>query len=286
MFNEYKQVYKECADLAPGWEKLSFTELCDKYIEYKGVNKWLAESYFSALVYTCWTKMEMLYRTSGFNFPNCYSIVIDTLLYITDNHVWNDESNDLYKNSEGARIAFNTVLRSFENREKTRMNTLHLEMANTKAMSLDEMVDMSLEKDGRGSNILSDSHLIENFNHSDEFVYGWIVKEFFTKKDYFSAVLVDMLTQGYGFENKPTSKHATGYNKRELITAIYRLDEQYCEYFSKRYKVDYVEILDGVKFIISHTHFKMEENIKRTFKILRQKYFFGMKQYIGECGSV
>ena len=282
MFNEYKQIYKECADLAPGWNKMSFTELCDKYAEYKDINKWLAESYFSALVYTCWDKMNMLYYVTHFNFPNCYNIVIDTLLYITDKRVWTDEASKLYKKSEAAWIAFNKVLRTLENRKIDAKNS-PFEKANTVACSLDEIIESSLSSDSsKDAVILSDKSLISNFKFTDDSVYNWLVKDLINKSDYFSAILVDMISQGYGFENKPTSKYATGYNKRELITAIYRLDNQYCEYFSKRYKVDYVEVLDNIKFILNYTHFKMDQNISKTFKLLRQKYFFGMKQYIGE----
>lgn len=275
MFNEYKQIYKECADLAPGWSKLSLTELCDKYIEYKDINKWLADSYFSALVYKAWDRMEMLYHTTRFCFLNCYNIVIDSLLKIIESHIWTNKDSKLYNDPDAARIALNVVIKT-KKMQAYDFEKSSIRKANIEACSLDELIE-------EADDTINDGSVVTAMETVEEYDYNRIVKDFFSKKNYFAAILIDLLMQGYGFENKPTSKYATGYNKRELKSAMLHLDDCYCRYFASRYNVDYIEVKDCLKYIFNCTSNRIDRNILFTLRMLREKYFKGMEDCLYEA---
>lgn len=275
MFNEYKQAFKDCADTIPNWENLTLTEICKKYREYKELNKWLAESYFSALVYKTWCKVEMLYRTTRFSFLSCYDIVIDAWMSIVNYSFWVDKDHPLFNDEEAAEKAFSTRIRTLKIMKYKEENML-CRYANIEAISLDQyLIDNKNEEMNR-----DDASLICIDNYNNEYVYDDLVKEFFKKKNYLAAIVIDMLSQGYGFENPPSYKHAKGYNKKELIYAIYKLDKQYCEYFSKRYGVDFIEVLDCLKYLFNCTNDKMDRNIKYTLRMLGRKQFSGKRSML------
>ena len=265
MFNEYKAAYKECADLADDWNRLSYNELCNKYNECKESNDPIADSYFSALMYKTWDKVEMVYRTRKFDFLTCYDIVVDTWLYVANSRIWKNKESELYNNPDAARIAFCTVLRSKERTMSEKINGI-CNKANVDAVSIDERVklydDFILSADA----IVSDRY--------DFLCFENLVKMFFDKKNYFAAILIDLIAaQGHGFDHKPYSKHATGYNRRELIEQMRRTDDQYCRYFASQYKVDYKEVLDCRKFIFNCTQDRLARNTDNTLSMLGKKYF-------------
>ena len=83
MLDEYKQLYKENADLIKNWRKLSKTELCNKYVEAVNNNDANQESYLSAVIYSFWYIIRRSYYAQQFKLASeedVYSWYIDGVL--------------------------------------------------------------------------------------------------------------------------------------------------------------------------------------------------------------
>ena len=113
MLEEYKEAYRQKADYIAGWNKLSRSELCRKYIENID-NKDISESYLSAIIYKFWNVAEHNYFTQSYKGlatqQDCYDWNVEGILYALDKHVWDDPNNELYGDPNGPEKAINVTI--------------------------------------------------------------------------------------------------------------------------------------------------------------------------------
>ena len=98
MLDEYKKIYEESANNIDNWRNISTIDLADNYIK-TGEDK-----YLSAIICKYWYLIPMYYKKQEYKFASeedCYSWLVDTIMYVIKNHVWTDPDSSLYNDLSG-----------------------------------------------------------------------------------------------------------------------------------------------------------------------------------------
>lgn len=266
MLDEYKNIYRQQASFIPGWEKTSRSDLCRKYIENKD-NKSLADSYLSAIIYKFWNVMEHNYFTQSSqklaSQQDCYDWNIEGILYALNRHVWDDPDNELYQDVNGPEKAINVTIYSqklnFYNSYKT-----YKRQVNSSLLSLEK-----LQEDA------SDSYYTpynEDYNFTDSYMYKK-VKDYFNLKLYLEAFVLDSILNHDMFTL--TEDRCEIFNRFKLTKHLHHLDDNFCRYFSKFYKLPIEKVKLATTYIVDVSTDSLNTKINRLFKnILRDKEFY------------
>ena len=265
MLEEYKEAYRQKADYIAGWNKLSRSELCRKYIENID-NKDISESYLSAIIYKFWNVAEHNYFTQSYKGlatqQDCYDWNVEGILYALDKHVWDDPNNELYGDPNGPEKAINVTIYgqklNFYNSLKT-----YKRQINSGLVSLEK-----LQEDA------SDAYYLpynEDYNMTDAYMYNK-VKEYFSKKLYLEAFVIDAVLNHNLFT--PTEDRCEVFNRFKLTKHLHHLDDSFCMYFSKYYKIPRKKVEDSVRYIVNVNTDTLNRKIDGLFKgFLRDKEF-------------
>lgn len=266
MLDEYKNIYRKQASFIDGWEDISRSELCRKYIENVD-NKDLAESYLSAIIYKFWNVAEHNYFTQSAQKiatpQDCYDWNIEGILYALKKHVWDNPDNELYNDPNGPEKALNVTIYSqklnFYNSLKT-----YKRQINSSLYSLEK-----LQEDA------SDSYYLpynEDYNFTDSYMYKK-VKEYFDKKLYLEAFVIDAILNHDMFVL--TEDRCEVFNRFKLTKHLHHLDDNFCKYFSKFYKIPIAKVKKATTYIVDVSTDSLNLKINNLFKnILRDKEFY------------
>ena len=110
---EYKTMYNT-ASIIPNWKKANKNDLANAYIDNEK-NEPLKNAYFSALMLRYWGNIGKYYaasKFSGFTIEDCYSWLIESLLYALKKRKWRDPKNALYYDKNGPDKVINRCIYS------------------------------------------------------------------------------------------------------------------------------------------------------------------------------
>lgn len=234
MLDEVRKSYYECASIIPDWKKLSRSELCNKYLEVKDTNKYLAESYLSAIICKFWNVFEHNFKTQHGTFYSeidYYQSGIDGILEALNKHIWTDPNNKLYGDCNAPEKVINVIIYSRKNniyqaasRQKRRLNIGN--------QSLQEMQEQNV-----------DSIYLKYTDDIDmsEIVIADLVKYYFLHFEYLKAFVLDAIIN---------VDLLSGNNYlQKLKTHIYNMPDSYIKVFSKQYDIDIFDVSSAVQGI-------------------------------------
>lgn len=272
LLNELKQTYVNFANHIKGWRTMNKNELANKYLEYEHTEP-ERSYYFSALMCRYWNNVYMYNETSQglqlepSDFTSWLAEALDTAFKYRK---WTEPTNKLYRDPNGPDKVINRCIYS------TRMK--HYQYSNMDKRRVNYQVD-SIE---RQLSTFGSSATVYDYLQSYDEVDGEIacrdlVKHYLSKDKIVSAIVVDLICFNYEdvFREKRMSKKMKDNNnlnttfklqfsKRNLLTAMRNLDDNYIQYFCSVYGYEQ----DGVKSILERL--KEADNNKKFPKIVNE----------------
>lgn len=264
MLDDYKQLYKEKADLIVGWKNLTRSELCEKYLNYRDVNSVVADSYLSAIIYRFWNVAVHNYYSQQVKEAtelDCYNNLVDSILYALNNHVWLNPNSSLYGDEKGPEKAINVVISS------RKLNIL----------GYNNMFKRRINKDSISLEYLQEQpYYISSFgvldDCDDDYIES-IILEAFKKKEYFKAFVIDAIIYCDVFEDIGNDYV---FSEKKLRKHLRHLEESnYYVVFSNTYNINNVDLVKrAISYIINLSQEKMSENINYIFRQLKNNKVF------------
>lgn len=244
MLDEYKELYRNCADLIPGWMQMSKNDLCRAYVAAKGDLE-TQNSYLSAVMYKYWHLVSKYYYMSVgcATVEDCHEWLADSVLCCLNMASWENENSSIYKDPDGPDKVINRCMKcarlthyQFANRKK-RKNNFGLQ-------SLDELAELL----GKGAADPPDRS--QDMNISNIMIDSYI-SSCFAKKDYFTAVMVDCIIRYNVFDVTIKSQEyvSSEFNLRKLVKIMSNLDDDYIFCFSEKYDIPYDIVKQGVGYV-------------------------------------
>lgn len=244
MLDEYKELYRNCADLIPGWSDMSKNDLCRAYVAAKG-DLHLQNSYLSAIMYKYWHLISKYYYMSVgcATAEDCHEWLADSVLCCLNMASWENEKSSIYRDPDGPDKVINRCMKcarlthyQFSNRKK-RKNNFGLQ-------SLDELAELL----GKGAADPPDRS--QEFDISSIMIDSYIQSSF-AKKDYFMAIMVDCIIR-YNVFDVTVKAHdyvSSEFNLRKLVKIMSNLDEDYIFCFAQKYDIPYETVKQGVGYV-------------------------------------
>ena len=164
---EYKTYYKRAASI-PNWQKMNKNDLINLYIDHE--NEPIGEAYFSAIVLRYWGNIGKYYlasKSSGFSIEDCYSWLIEAILYALEKRKWRDPNNSLSKDKNAPDKVVNRCIFSKRKENYYRSNRA-VRKGNYAKVSYDQLNEDVGED--RNSFFVSDSNDINKTTYSYDMV--------------------------------------------------------------------------------------------------------------------
>lgn len=249
MLDDVRKSYQECASIISDWKKLSRSELCNKYLEVKDTDKYLAESYLSAIICKFWNVFEHNFKTQHGDFYSeveYYQSGIDGILEALDRHVWTNPQNKLYGDKNGPEKAINVTIFSlkyniyqsaFRQKRKVNLGTA----------SLQELAEQGV--DSRYTKFEDDISLSEI--SLTEFIRNQFIHQY-----YFTSFFLDSILNIDVWVNNNISFAKVKHH-------IQHLDDKYLKLFSEIYSLDINDVYIGSDYVKRMTSDQINRTIRR-----------------------
>ena len=141
MLEESYKSFRALADEI-NWKDYNQNDLFVNYLKYKDTDPELAEKFYAAIICRYWGYSGRLYIQCNHHvtFEQCYDVLIDTIDYVLDKHVWDDPDSSLYQDKTGPDKAFHIVLKRQLGILMASLNA-NKRRANFNYLSIDELKD-------------------------------------------------------------------------------------------------------------------------------------------------
>ena len=244
MLDEYKEAFRQCADLIDGWQELSKNELCRKYVESEG-NPQLQDSYFGAIMYRYWNLIAKYhYMSSNVASPeDCYEWLEDSVYCCLSSKSWEKTDSSIYRDPNGPDKVINRCMKcarltyyQFINRKKRKDNF--------GLLSLDELSELF-------GTTVSEPESSETF---DDDIGRWAIEDYirylFLQKDYFASVMLDAIQTQDVFDVCISKEEGQKikFSLRKLTKFMSNIDDDYVEKFSEKYSFKHDDVALGMSY--------------------------------------
>lgn len=264
MLDEYKQLYKEKADLLKNWKKLGRSELAFRYLKYKDKDDILAEAYLSALIYKFWNVIEHNYYKQTIKYASpedCYQWVIDAILYVLDKHVWTDPNSNLYEDKNAPEKAINVFIVHARDRFYIANNTDKRKL-NQESISIQQ-----LDEDYPGWKEPS------KFD-KDDLIYDVIntkVNKLFNEKRDVAAFTIDtIVTIGNVFETITENNiDYSIFSVAKLKRYLRNIPKEYGSIFANKYNLNEQKVEDSIQYLHNMSYEDMNNAITYFFNEIK-----------------
>lgn len=278
MLDEYRQLYKECADLIPNWKELSTLELANNYLEVKDKNIDYANSFVSAIVCKYWYLIPYYYNRQEYKFASaedCYEWLIEAVYYTLINHAWTDPNSSIYKDPAGPdksiSVIFSNLCSNFYvagKRQKRIINNKKLNF--TQLLKYDEETEEDCV-DRLAGKKFSDQKADLLFR---QFIKDKIRTEF-NDKQYFNAYALDAIINSNIFSEEYLPDGVTiCVDKKRFRRHFKFLGDEFCSWFAQEYSLDLSLVKNSIKYVNNLTIDRFNRNLTRLVRsILKDKDF-------------
>lgn len=272
MLDEYKKIFQDNADNISEWKSLTKDTLCNLYIDCveQGQTQ-QANYYLSAIICKYWSTMEKyIVGSSGFNSPeDTYDWVIQTILDTLDKKVWRLPNHKLYNNPKGPTIAINQTLKSnkmlmfkAENRQKREINH--------KADSIESLQD-SLQD-------IKFPNVVDYYGCMNDIIKR-VVKEKFIRKNYFCAILIDLIVNFNCFKTYyENEKKFCEFSHRNVVYYFSHINDAYLKRFSLLYNIPIDEVISCKKYL-SVSNQEIYAKIPNCMQEIKKELYIGKEDF-------
>lgn len=267
MLEEIKQGYYENAKLIDNFDNMDVNDLCFFYTKNRGSPN--LDNYLSGIIYRSWGLMTNAYYKQGLKLASeddCYNWLIDSILYVLEHCVWEDESHPLYKDEKAPEKAINVV---FESRKINYFVSLTRQKRklNTTAISLEAISENA-----------SDDYYIptyDTYEETDDCVE--LIKKLYSNYRYFDAICIDIIINEDLVDN--STFDMLKYLKR-LKLRLKSLGEDYAKFFSAYYGFDFKNVEKSVSYVSSLS--TEESDLKLNVLLNMLKHDKEVKKIVGK----
>ena len=243
MLTEYKQFYEKNI-INKELKNIDKNELIRLY------TKTQKEEYLSAAIYKFWFLLDnkcFLLKNNPYIFDeDLYNIYIDAILETCEKKLWENEKSSLYNDNKAPEKAINTLFKcrilnkyAANNRYKRKANYTNYIYELTDADALLEITDNDFDFESKSIDLVVD---------------------FFTKKDYYTAYILDLILHDNVFIEEQ-------FNLKKLKHLLMTLDNSYFIYFSDYYGIDLQDIEYSKKYL-TKSYSEMDKKINKVFLFL------------------
>lgn len=273
MLEEYKETFRQCADLIDGWQDMSKNDLCRKYVENEG-NPDIQDAYFSAIMYRYWNLIGKYYYMSKnvASIEDCYEWLEDSVYGCLKATSWDRADSSIYKDPNGPDKVINRCMKcarltfyQFINRKKRKDNF--------GLLSLEELTELF------GSTVQEPL----SAEQVDDDISRWAIEEYikkaFDKKDYFVAVMIDAIQTQDVFDvvvDSETRVISSQFNPKKLSKFIVNIDDSYVSQFAERYNMDLDYVTKGMSYFRTLKSPTIKAKIQTCLERLQHDSFFKM----------
>lgn len=242
---EYKTLYK-CASIIKDWRTINKNDLANKYIDNEK-DEVLKEAYFSALMLRYWGNIGKYYtnsKASGFTIEDCYSWLIEALMYALNQRKWKYPNCSLYNDKNGPDKIINRCIYSRRQYYYYLSNTANRK-TNFCTLSVDN--NENIDED-HNVNLIDTSCLTYNISKDISTVSYFLYKD----NKWFESFLLNYLNlNDFLIYSKKEAKWEI--NKRSLISSIKNISYE-------TFRLIVTKISTNIT----------EENIKNNYKELKE----------------
>lgn len=243
MLEGNKRIYEATAkSLIPNWEEIDKNELIIKACECN--DKQMKDAYIAAIMLKYWSKMERYYyKCQLVTSPeDIHMWVTMAILYALEHKPWENPKSSVYQDPNGPDKVMNIFIESRRLTFYQQLNRYKRKI-NSAISSLDNLVDDFKDV------------FMPTYNDEYEFIYNQIVVNYFNKKDYFIAFMLDAIL----YEDVMSDGIL---NKRKLSSHIRNIDEDFCEVFAERYNLSLEDVKYSIQFITDLSSYNMKNKIE------------------------
>ena len=260
MLEEYKKIYEAKASIIPQWNKMSKNQLCNKYIENCD-NSNLAECYLSAIICKYWPSIDKMYfLSSGLaSEEDCYEWIIRSILYALEHRRWLDKDSSIYGDANGPDKIINRAIRS------ARLTYFQALNRDKRKSVLNEMSLEGMQESG------ADNHLpVAPFEEVN--LVEYLVKKYYTKKDYFVSFLIDCICHEECFVLGANGSYT--FQIKKLSKLLRNIDKNYCLVFAERYKYSLDDVIRSSEYVTCIPSTRMTRKIQASLEKLKHSEDF------------
>ena len=254
MLNEYKEVYKQSAELIPDWKSIPQLELAMKCAEGGP----LYESYLSAMVLRFWHIIDRnLYRDKGL-YPEteAYDWYINAIMVVVNSKPWDDPKSSVYKDPKAVEKILNTCV-SCDRANWFQASNRNKRKINHNIGSLESL------SDEYGDSFLPDCER----NYFDYDTHKEMVLEYFNKKQYVMSILIDSIVNDIQLDAVKDDKSLISLAKK----SIRNRSLNYVNYFSEYYDIPKDKVIKALESIDKMSDTKLRTSIENYIYTLRSK---------------
>ena len=265
MLNAYKQMYKKCADIIPGWQRMSKNDLIRAYRANRISNPFLANAYMAGIMYKYWGAINKYYLSSyrSATKEDCNEWLIHAIMYGVNNAKWEDPKNKLYLDKNGPDKVMNRCIAS------TRMIFYQSANSDVRRVNFTTSSIEELEENNHDYILPKDNPYTAG---SDE-IY-WIndlIRREFRDGDKFSALVLEGIIYGDVFKADKITKHLDNFDVKKLARHIRSFSVDNAKDFAKSFDLDFESVYKFISKASKYSSALMYKHINASIDYLKIK---------------
>ena len=254
VLNEYKDIYKQSAELIPNWKKISQLELAKKCSKHDS----LYQSYLSALILKFWHIIDRnLYRDKGlYDETEAYNWYINAILVVINSKPWDDPKSSVYNDPKAVEKILNTCVNC------DRANWFQASNRNKRKIN-HGIGSLDLLSEEYGDSFVPD-YLKKEFEYES---YKELVISYFKKQQYLMAIIIDILANDIQVDSIENDRVLVNLIKKSIRT----LPDSYVDHFATDYELDKDSVRKAFSIVDKMSDTKLRNSIENYIYTLRIK---------------
>lgn len=243
ILEQNKEIYEQTASQLVGWRDKDKSELLIQAGNASGKDR---DKYFAAAILKYWNKLEKYYYKCKLvaTPEDVHTWLINAILYALDHKAWEDPKSNIYQDPNGPDKVVNRAMESIRLTFYQQLNR-HKRKVNSAILSLDTLIED-----------YDDVFNPESPEPVESSIWNYIVTDYFDKKDYFVAFMVDMVLYDDVVKDKLDEKRLNLY--------LRNIDNKYCVEFAHRYHYNVNDVIKASSYVTKLSSTVIRKKIEYT----------------------
>lgn len=253
MLEDILRSYRKKAEEV-NWKKYNKNDLFFEYIKNEN-NIDVAEAFFAGIVCRYWGYSGRIFNKCNKHIPfeECVDCVIDSIIYVLNKRVWENESSSLYNDPAAPDKAMHIAMK----RQQAIMlskYTATKRLSNFNTLSFDAAHEEY--KDSADGLFLNDDYFKEDKMKS-------FINDYFINDDYLSGLFLDAICY-----------NVIKYNTKNIIKYIKNIDDKDLDYYLSNYDINRKKFIKLINSLKTTTNEYMTVKLNSLLYSLRKENLF------------
>lgn len=243
ILEQNKKIYEQTASQLVGWRDIDKSELLIRAGNAEGVDR---DKYFAAVILKYWNKLEKYYYKCKLvaTPEDVHTWLINAILYALDHKAWEDPESNIHNDPNGPDKVVNRAMESIRLTFYQQLNR-HKRKVNSATLSLDTLIEDYDDVFNPASPETIESSM-----------WNYIVVDYFNKKDYFVAFMIDIILYDDVVKDKLDEKRLNLY--------LRNIDDKYCVEFAHRYNYNVNDVIKASSYVTKLSNTIIRKKIEYT----------------------